>query len=42
MDIPGVYRAYTKKNQAYMQQQNIQNQQSRKDVLGSIPIYGGK
>jgi hypothetical protein len=42
MDIPGVYRAYAKKNQAYMQQQNIQNQQSRKDVLGSIPIYGGK
>jgi len=42
MDIPGVARAYNKKNKQFMQQQTIQNQQSRKDVLGSIPIYGGK
>jgi len=40
MDIPGVAAAYNQKNQEYMRQQAIANQQSRADILSTIPIGG--
>jgi hypothetical protein len=40
MDIPGVSAAYNQKNQEYMRQQAIANQQSRSDILSTIPIGG--
>jgi hypothetical protein len=40
MDIPGVSSAYNQKNQEYMRQQAIANQQSRSDILSTIPIGG--
>jgi hypothetical protein len=40
MDIPGVASAYNQKNQEYMRQQAIANQQSRSDILSTIPIGG--
>ena len=38
MDIPGVANAYNKAKKEYIQQQNIQNQRSRNEILQSIPI----
>jgi hypothetical protein len=40
MDIPGVAAAYNQKNTEYMRQQAISNQQSRADILSTIPIGG--
>jgi len=40
MDIPGVAAAYNQKNTEYMRQQAIANQQSRSDILSTIPIGG--
>lgn len=40
MDIPGVANAYNQKNSEYMRQQAIANQQSRSDILSTIPIGG--
>ena len=40
MDIPGVVAAYNQKNKEFMRQQAISNQQSRADILSTIPIGG--
>jgi len=40
MDIPGVSAAYNQKNKEFMRQQAISNQQSRADILSTIPIGG--
>lgn len=42
MDVPGVQELYQQKNDELKKQAAIKNKQSRKDILSTIPIYGGK